>query len=71
MKKTLIEHNLATEDELKELEKEIRKEVLAEVKAAKAGGVPDLPELYKDIYVGSPPPYIRMPDITKSIGTSV
>merc|ERR1719198_1659797 len=59
LKKTLIEYNLATEDELKEVQ--------AQVKEAKSGGFPDLPELYSDIYVGSPPPYIRIPDITKSI----
>ena len=67
VKKMMIENSLATEDELKEFEKEIRKQVQADVKLAKAGEMPNIEEMYSDIYVGSPPPFIRMPDYTKSI----
>ena len=53
-------------------EKEIRKEVQDALKKAKAGSQPPLEELFKDIYSADDkgtnqyPPYIRMPDRTKS-----
>ena len=58
-------------DDVKEIEKEIRKEVQDALKKAKAGSPPPLEELFTDIYLddkGQPthPPYIRMPDRTKS-----
>lgn len=61
-------------DDVKEMEKEIRKQVQDALKKAKAGSQPPLEELFTDIYkadsqAGSAafPPYIRMPDRTKSV----
>lgn len=72
VKKILIDNNLATTDELKQLEKEIRNSVQESLQAAKAGKYPPNEWLYKDIYAtpageNEPVSYIRMPDIKKSI----
>lgn len=72
VKKNLIDHSLLSSDDVKEMEKEIRKEVQDALKKAKAGSQPPLEELFKDIYSADDkgtnqyPPYIRMPDRTKS-----
>eukprot|EP01039_Chlorochromonas_danica_P006063 gene6063-6677_t len=72
VKKVLVDHNLSTADELKEIEKVIRNSVQDALAAAKAGAFPPLEELYQDIY--STPdhkdeiqPFVRMPDFNKSV----
>jgi pyruvate dehydrogenase E1 component alpha subunit len=71
VKKLLIDNNMLSSDEVKEMEKQIRKEVQDALKKAKAGSQPPLDELFKDIYADEAgknhyPPYIRMPDRTQS-----
>lgn len=82
-KSRLITSGLATEEELKQVEKEIREEVNAALAEANAGKAPEFQELITDIYTTGKvdtknnsgrfrmetwyPPNIRMPDRTKSI----
>ena len=71
MKKNLIDNKMLSSDDVKDIEKEIRKEVQDALKKAKSGSQPPPEELFTDIYVGPDgkkdfPPYIRMPDRTQS-----
>lgn len=50
VKKWLLEHDLATEDELKEMELEIRKEMDEAVEFAKASKEPEIKEMFTDVY---------------------
>jgi pyruvate dehydrogenase E1 component alpha subunit len=69
VKNLMINHNLADPAELKNIEKEIRKEVQDALKNAKNGTQPLPTELYSDIFVDETPSYIRMPNKTQSIGS--
>lgn len=76
VKNLLVDNGLAEAQELKEIEKDIRKEVQEALKKAKGGTIPPPEELYSNIWVGGEkydnpvtPGYIRMPDRTKSIGS--
>nr|DAC74093.1 TPA_exp: mitochondrial pyruvate dehydrogenase E1 component subunit alpha [Thraustochytrium sp. LLF1b] len=80
VKNRLLQVGWATEAELKETEKEVRGEIAAALKAAKASSQPDLDELFTDIYTtGKPhasgwhsrlesefPPEVRMPDLVNN-----
>lgn len=71
VKKQLIDNSFMSNDETKELEKQIRKEVQDALKKAKAGSQPPLEDLFSDIFHDEKgktayPPFIRMPDFTKS-----
>jgi len=50
----LLEHQLSTEEELKEIEKAIKKEVDEAVKQAQAAPFPEIKELYNDVYQDKP-----------------
>uniref|UniRef100_A0A7S2SIJ3 Pyruvate dehydrogenase E1 component subunit alpha n=2 Tax=Mucochytrium quahogii TaxID=96639 RepID=A0A7S2SIJ3_9STRA len=77
VKRRLLEAGMATEDELKQIEKEVRGEVSTSLKAAKAGAEAPVEELFTDIYTNGQrepgaknerlqseyPEEIRMPDI--------
>jgi pyruvate dehydrogenase E1 component alpha subunit len=74
VKKLLVDHNLATADEIKQIEKDIRNSVQESLTAAKAGKHPTSEWLYQEIFATPGPDhktetqkFIRMPDITKSI----
>ncbi|GAB9466284.1 Pyruvate dehydrogenase e1 component subunit alpha [Globisporangium polare] len=72
VKKRLLEHSLATADEIKEIEKEVRAEVVKATKEAKASGRPDEATAFQDVYTDGKggnefPPFIRFPDFTKSL----
>lgn len=72
VKKLLMDNNLATADELKVVEKEIRDEVQEELAKAKAGNFPALDQLYTHVYADENgkteyPPFIRMPDYHRSL----
>lgn len=76
VKNLILDHEMADAAELKNIEKDIRKQVQDALKKAKAGTPPPFEELYRDIYVGGEdyskldvPPFIRMPDRTKSLGS--
>merc|ERR1712238_256633 len=69
VKKTMIDAGFAEAEEIKEMEKKIRKEVAAEVTKAKAGPEPELDSMFTNIYAKDGnefPPFIRMPDYAKS-----
>jgi pyruvate dehydrogenase E1 component alpha subunit len=67
VKARIMEAGWASENELKDAEKEIRAKVTAEVDEAKRGNLPPFEHLTKDIYVEGPAKFIRMPDFAKSI----
>ena len=73
LKKTLMDASFATEEELKETEKRIRKEVQAEVLKAKESPKPSMDSLFEHIFAtdlnsgkSEMPEHIRMPDFEKS-----
>jgi len=69
VKKAMIDAGFAEAEEIKEMEKKIRKEVAAEVTKAKAGPEPELDSMFTNIYAKDGnefPPFIRMPDYAKS-----
>lgn len=76
VKKMLVEHCGSTDEELKEIEKKVRKEVADACVKAKAGSPPGIDQLATNIYLDTNgksefPPYIRMPDVTKSLVNGV
>ncbi len=77
LKRTMIDAGFCDAEELKEVEKRIRKHVLAEVMEAKASPKPPLDQLMthilaQDLEPGKSefPPHIRMPDYAKSYWAS-
>jgi pyruvate dehydrogenase E1 component alpha subunit len=58
-KNRIVEAGWATQDELKEVEKQIRAEVAAEIEEARKGTWPREELLVEDIYYKEVPPYIR------------
>lgn len=72
VKKRLLDSGFANADELKQLEKEIRKEVVEATKEAKESPLPAPETAFKDIFTDGNgnseyPPYVRCADITKSL----
>jgi pyruvate dehydrogenase E1 component alpha subunit len=75
-KKLLLDYEMATAEELKQIEKAIRADVQGSLERAKAASVPDETQMYMDIYADSegkhqPQEYIRMPTYGKSIREKV
>lgn len=71
VKKRLLDAEFATTEELKQLEKDIRKEVAEAAKEAKESPMPPMDSLWKNIYANEQgendyPQYIRGADITHS-----
>ena len=73
IKKCLTDSEFMTPEDIKDMEKTIRKDVQAQVKQAKESIKPPMEELPKHIYAASLAPddqeypeYIRMPDMAKS-----
>lgn len=76
VKKLLVDYNMLSAEEVKQIEKEIRNEVQEALTRAKAGKWPVAEDLYKDVYstadhVNEPTLTMRMPDYRKSIGQIV
>ncbi|KAF4325070.1 hypothetical protein BBO99_00000649 [Phytophthora kernoviae] len=72
VKKRMIETELATADEIKELEKKVRAEVVKAAKDAKASGLADVSTAFTGVYSDDKgkneyPPFIRFPDYAKSM----
>lgn len=72
VKKLLEEHGGMSTEDLKKVEKEVRNEVNAALKAAKSSSFPSLDSLVEDIYSDNDGkneklPFIRMPDLAKSV----
>jgi len=73
IKQTMIDAQLADADQLKAIEKNIRKQVQADVLEAKKSLPPADEDLFKHIYAAHDasfeyPPFIRTPDYQKSFG---
>lgn len=72
VKKLLMDNNLATAEEIKEVEKQVRNDVQEALNKAKAGAFPAVPETFTEVYSTNDgkteyPPFLRLPDITKSL----
>lgn len=75
IKKCLVDSEFMTAEDIKAMEKKIRKEVQKEVLKAKESPKPGLDQLTKHIYAADLepqlnqeyPPFVRMPDMAKSI----
>lgn len=67
VKNRLIEQGWSTAEELKDIERELRAQVQAEVDQAKKGNLPPAELLWQDVLVGGPGRFVRMPDYTKSL----
>lgn len=67
LKNFMIKENLAGEDEIKEMEKRIRKDVNGQAAQAEKDGVLGLEELYEDIYSTGAPPFIRYANYDESM----
>jgi len=63
----ILEHDLATSDELKAIEKAIRKEVNDACSQAEADGVLTEEQLVLDIYTGDAPPFVRYSNYANSV----
>jgi pyruvate dehydrogenase E1 component alpha subunit len=63
----LLEHKLVTEQEIKQIEKDIRKRVDSEAEEARKANELPIGELFTDIYRGDPPPIVRPVDFRKSV----
>lgn len=68
VKQRLLDTEWATKEELKAVEKEVRAEVAAATKAAKAGNPPPASDLYTHVYVEGVPEYVRGNEYATSIG---
>ena len=67
VKQLLIKHEIATEAELKKIDKEIRAEVDKSAEFAKESKELPYERLFTEIYKGEAPPFIRLPDFRKSV----
>jgi len=63
----ILEHELATTDELKDIEKDIRKKVNEACALAEQDGVLTEEQLVLDIYSGSAPPFVRYSNYANSV----
>jgi pyruvate dehydrogenase E1 component alpha subunit len=67
LKSKIIDAGVATEDELKQIEKKVRQEIDQATAEASASAEPELSELFTDVYVrGTEPSFIR--GVTSDIG---
>merc|ERR1719354_967749 len=59
LKNMMIKENMASEEEIKAMEKRVRKDVTQQAEQAEKDGELSLEQLYQDIYSTGPPPFIR------------
>jgi len=67
VKNRLLKLNWANEEQLKAVEKEVKKMADDDVEFAKSSKVPPPEELTADVHHGAPPPFIRAVEYSKSI----
>ncbi len=67
LKNRLLDNEIATKEELTAIEKSVRAEVEDAVKKSRDAGVPDIEELYNDIYWNGEKSYIRGVEYNSSI----
>ncbi len=60
VRKTILKKKYATEEQLKEIEAKVKKQVAECVKFAEESPYPDVSELYKDVYMQQDYPYIKI-----------
>ena len=70
VRKLITDNKFASEDELKVIDKEIKERIEAEVEQIRKDPYPPTEELFKDIYVGEQPPFIRGAEYQTSIHNS-
>jgi len=58
-KKTILDNKVATEEELKAIDRETKDQIDADVEKARASDLPDTAELLGDVYIEDTPSYIR------------
>jgi len=63
----ILQHKVATEAELKKIDKDIRAQVDATVEFAKNSKELPYERLFTEIYKGDAPPFIRLPDFRRSV----
>jgi pyruvate dehydrogenase E1 component alpha subunit len=63
----ILEKGWATEKELKAIDSQARSQVEKAIEFAEKSPLPAAEELYTEIYHGTPPPYIRAVDPSKSV----
>jgi pyruvate dehydrogenase E1 component alpha subunit len=59
VRSVLLDNNWASEDSLKEVEKEIKAQVEEAIKFAEESPLPDASELYEDVYVQTDYPFVK------------
>jgi len=67
VKNLLVDNKFSTDDELKQIEKDIKKSIDADVEQAKADNMPAYEELFVDIHHGKDDYYIRNVDFQSSL----
>jgi pyruvate dehydrogenase E1 component alpha subunit len=67
VKLIILENSVATEAELKSIEREIRDKISSDVEEIKKEPYPESSELFTEIYVGEPPSFIRNVEYSSSI----
>jgi pyruvate dehydrogenase E1 component alpha subunit len=72
VKRLLVDNKLASQDDIKQIEKEVRNLVQDALVTAKKGTLPAASQLWTDIYATKDmknefPPFVRMPDMAKSL----
>ena len=67
VKQLILKHKIATEDELKKQDKEIRDRVDLALKHATEAKELPYERLFTEIYQGEAPPFVRLPDFRKSV----
>jgi pyruvate dehydrogenase E1 component alpha subunit len=63
----LLDHKFSTEDELKAIEKNIKRSIEGDIEKIKNDPYPDPKELYTNVYVNEKPPFIRGIEYSSSI----
>lgn len=66
VKNIMLANNMCSEEEVKAMEKRIRKDVTEQTELAEKDGELGLEELYQDIYWTGPPPFVRYANYDES-----
>ena len=67
VKGLLLEHSILTENEIKQIDKEIKKDIDEATRRAKESAFPNVDQLYENTYVSNDEHYIRGIEIENTI----
>jgi len=67
LRQKILKHKMATEEELKQIESDVKKKLDAETEQAKLQKDPPLSDVISDIYVDAQPPFIRHVEYSQSV----